>query len=74
MTRPSETVTAVASSVLAALLIIGGAFMDLSKFTPEVVGAIVLLVGWLGTLVTWYVARKQRAGTATSAVDGKVGG
>jgi hypothetical protein len=73
MTRPSETVTAVASSVLAAVLIIGGAFMDLSKVTPEVFGATVLLIGWLGTLVTYFVAKKQRAGTATSAADGKVG-
>lgn len=73
MTRPSETISAIAASVIGAVLIIGGAFADLSKFTPEVVGAIVLLVGWLGTLVTYIVAKRQRAGTATSAADGKVG-
>jgi hypothetical protein len=72
MTRPSEAISGIAASVLGAVLIVGGAFFDVSKFTPEVVGAIVLLVGWVGTAVTAVIAAKQRNGQLPSASDGAV--
>lgn len=76
MSRPSETVSAVAASVLGALLIIFGSFNAhwVEKITPEVMGAIVLLVGWVGALVTWYISKKQRDPNdpTGSANDGSV--
>lgn len=72
LSRPSETIQAVVGTIIGAILIIAGAFADLSKLTPEVVGAIVLLVSYVAMVVTAIVAAKQRAGTATSASDGSV--
>jgi hypothetical protein len=74
MTRPSETISAVAASVLGALLIILGGFdvKVVERLTPEVMGAIVLLVGWIGAVVTAYIARRQRAGALPSSPDGTV--
>jgi len=75
MTRPSETITAIAGSVIGAVLIIVGWVQkgpDVGNVPTEVLGAVTLLVGWVGAAVTWYVARRQRAGTSGSAADGKV--
>jgi len=70
VTRPSETVTAAAGSILGALVGILAAY---NITVPSgVQTGIIVLVGWVGAFVTWYVARKQRAGAATSAADGKV--
>lgn len=72
MTRPSETVQAVVGTIVGAVLIVIGAFTDVSKFTPEVVGAIVILVSYIAAVVTAVVAARQRAGTTPSASDGAV--
>ena len=71
MTRPSEGVTAAIGSIVGAVLIILGATTH-AQISPEVAGAIITLVSWIATAVTWYVANKQRAGEATSAADGTV--
>jgi hypothetical protein len=70
--RPSESIQATVGSVVGAILIIMGAFFDTSKITPEVVGAIILVLSWIAAGVTWYVARKQRAGVLGSSKDGTV--
>jgi len=74
LSRPSETIQAVVGTILGAILIIAGAFTDVSKFTPQVVGAIVLLVSYVAPIVTVVVASKQRSSgsTLTSAADGSV--
>jgi hypothetical protein len=74
LSRPSETIQAVVGTILGAILIIAGAFADVSKFTPQVVGAIVLLVSYVAAIVTAVVASKQRSSgsTLTSATDGSV--
>lgn len=71
MSRPSETVTAAAASIIGAILAILAAY---NVDVPDgVEPALVILVGWIAAAVTWYVARRQRAGVQTSAADGKVG-
>jgi hypothetical protein len=72
MTRPSETFQAAISSIVGAVLIILGVFTDTSKFTLEVQGAIVLLLGFIAWGVTAYTAAKQRKGQLASASDGAV--
>jgi hypothetical protein len=74
--RPSETIQATVGSVVGAVLIIMGAFFDTSKLSPEVVGAIILLLSWIAAAVTWYVARKERDPMAnlTAGKDGTVVG
>lgn len=74
MGRPSETVTAAIGTIVGAGLIVGGAFFDLSKITPEVAGALVALISWIAFGVTLIVAAKQRKGELTSAADGSVVG
>jgi hypothetical protein len=70
--RPSETIQATVGSIVGLILIIAGAFFDTSKITPEAVGAIILLLSWIAAGVTWYIARKQRAGMLGSSRDGTV--
>jgi hypothetical protein len=72
VSRPSETLQAVVGTIIGTTFIILGAFTDLSKFTPKVVGAIVLLTSYIATVVTWYIASRQRAGALPSASDGSV--
>jgi phosphate/sulfate permease len=72
VSRPSETLQAAIGSIVGAALIVAGAFLDTSKITPEVVGALTILLSWVAALVTWYVARKQRTGELAAAKDGSV--
>jgi hypothetical protein len=74
--RPAETLTAAIASILGALFIVLGAVDDGFEGlrSPEVQGAIVILVGWIAAAVTWYVAKRQRAGELKSATDGTVRG
>lgn len=76
MTRPSETVQATVSTLIGALLILYGSVSDGFELNdlsdPEVVGAITLVVGFVSAAVTWYTARKQRAGQLGSSDDGAV--
>lgn len=76
MSRPSETLQATVSSIIGALLIIYGAVkdgFDLDRLaSPEVLGAITVIVGFVSAAVTWYTARKQRASELGSAPDGTV--
>ena len=74
VSRPAEAVQATVGTIVGAVLIIAGAFFDVSKITPQVTGAIILLVSYIAAGVTWYVARKQRdiTQTLTSAKDGTV--
>jgi phosphate/sulfate permease len=72
VSRPSETIQAAIGSIVGAALIVAGAFFDTSKITPEVVGALILLLSWIAAGVTWYIARKQRAGLLGSSKDGTV--
>jgi hypothetical protein len=78
MTRPSESLTAAVGTILGALFILlgateGGFDFDELK-SPEVQGAVMLLVSWIAAGVTWYIAKRQRAGELTSAKDGSVEG
>lgn len=77
MSRPSETITAAVGTILGAVFILLGAteggfdFDDLRS--PEVQGAAMVLVGWIAAGVTWYVAKRQRAGEIPEAApDGTV--
>lgn len=71
LARPSEAIQATVGSILGAVFILIGAFTDWEP-TPEVIGAVTLLVSWIAVAVTWYVARKQRAGELASRGDGSV--
>jgi hypothetical protein len=42
------------------------------RITPEVMGALVTLVGWIAVGVTWYTAHQQRKGELRAAKDGSV--
>jgi hypothetical protein len=74
--RPSETIQATISALIGAALIIYGAVKNGFDFedvtNPEVQGAVMLVVGFVATLVTWYVARRQRDRELGSANDGAV--
>ena len=70
--RPSEQISAVVGSILGAALIVAGVFFDTSRITPEVVGALTILISWIAYAVTWYVSRKQRRGELVSQPDGSV--
>ena len=72
--RPAETASAVAASVLGALLIVLGSMNVgwVERITPEVMGALVTLVGWIAVGVTWYTAHQQRKGELRAAKDGSV--
>ena len=71
MTRPSETLTAAVGSIVGAILIIVGSVSDI-RISTEVSGAITVLVAWIASGVTWYIARRQRAGTLASGAAGEV--
>jgi len=74
--RPAETIQATISALIGAALIIYGAahggftFEDVKN--PEVQGAVMVIVGFVSTLVTWFVARRQRDRELGSAPDGVV--
>jgi ABC-type uncharacterized transport system permease subunit len=72
VSRPSEALQATIGSLVGAILIVFSAFFDVSRITPEVVGAITILLSWIAAAVTWYIARKQRAGALGSGTDGTV--
>lgn len=72
MSRPSEAAQAAIGSIVGAVLIVAGAFFDTSKITPKVVGGVIILLSWIAAGVTWYIARKQRAGELGSSRDGTV--
>lgn len=74
MSRPSEAAQAAIGSIVGAILIVAGAFFDTSKITPEVVGGIVIVLSWIAAGVTWYIAKRQRAGQLTANEDGTVEG
>ena len=78
LNRPAETISATVGTVVGAVLVIVGAvddgldFNDLSD--PEVQGAIAILVGIVSSVVTFFVARRQRdpSDPIASAEDGTV--
>jgi uncharacterized membrane protein HdeD (DUF308 family) len=76
VTRPAETAQATVSALLGAVLIIYGVVKNGFDFealsNPEVVGAITVIVGFIASAVTWFVAREQRQGELKSASDGTV--
>lgn len=71
MTRPSEAITATVGSIVGAAVILLASFTDWEPST-EVVGAVVVIVSWIAVAVTWFVAKKQAAGTLTSGPTGEV--
>ena len=71
--RPSETWQAIVALVAAAALNVYGFAVDEAKtLVPQISGLVVGLVGFVSAAVTAYIAKKQRAGTLTSANDGTV--
>jgi len=78
MTRPAETRQAILAAVIGAIVIIQGALDDGFQLddVQTIVGAIMVVVGLVAPLVTWYIARKQRDPTEslTSGSDGTVQG
>ena len=76
MNRPTETLTAAISSIVAAVLTIIAAFYPgvAEKITAEVTAAIVLILAWVATIVTYIVARRLRNPDSplVSAPDGSV--
>ena len=78
MTRPAETLQAILAAVIGAIVIIQGALDDGFQLddVQTIVGAIMVVVGLVAHLVTWYIARRQRDPTQnlTSGTDGTVQG
>ena len=76
MNRPSETLSAAISSLVAAVISILAAFYPevAAKITAEVSAAIVLILAWTATLVTWIVSRRltDPASPLYPAPDGSV--
>jgi Na+/melibiose symporter-like transporter len=74
MNRPTETVTAAVASVVAAVLVILQAFYPeaVEKVDANVTAAIVLLLSWTATVVTWIVSRRLTEGSLVSRDDGSV--
>ena len=76
MNRPTETLTAAISSLVAAAITIIAAFYPgvAEKITAEVTAAIVLVLAWTATIVTYFVARRLRNPDSplVSAPDGSV--
>ena len=70
--RPSEQLSAAIGSIIGAVLIVAGVFFDMSKITPQVAGALTILVSWIAYGVTAYVSARQRRGQLASAADGSV--
>jgi hypothetical protein len=70
MSRPSETITAAVGTIVGAGVTL---LTALGVKVPDGVdGPAIILVSWLAVGVTWYVARKQRAGELSSLSDGSV--
>ena len=76
MNRPTETLTAALSAVVAAALVLLEAFYPelAAKITAEVSAAIMLLLGYAATIVTYFVTRRLRSGTSPlqSTADGSI--
>lgn len=70
MTRPSESISATVGVIVGATVALLAAYGI--AVPPAAVGPIVTLVSFVAAGVTWYIARKQRAGELGSAVDGVV--
>ena len=77
MNRPSETLSAAIASIVAAGISILAAFYPevAAKITAEVAAAIVLVLAWTATVVTWIVSHKLRnpESPLVSLPDGSVG-
>jgi len=76
VSRPAETISAIVAAVVGAITIIQGALEDGFQVddVQTIVGAIMVVVGLVAPLVTWFIARRQRDPTSnvTSAPDGTV--
>ncbi len=74
-TRPAEFTQAFLGTVLGASRLIQGwakGGFDLGVLTPELQGAILILVSFVSTLMTWLTAKAQREGQASSDLAGEV--
>lgn len=70
MTRPSETITGIVGSIVAAVVGILTAYgVDVP---PAVSAGAIVIVGWIAAGVTWFISRKQQAGQLLSDATGKV--
>lgn len=69
--RPSEALTGAIGSIVGALLILLNEFFGVEVST-NAAAAIVVVVSWLAAGVTWYVAKRQRAGQLYPGPDGTV--
>jgi len=78
MSRPAETIQAIIAAAVGAIVIIQGALDDGFQLedVQTIVGAIMVVVGLVAPLVTWYIARRQRdpADNLSSGRDGTVQG
>ena len=76
MTRPAETIQAIVAAIIGAIVIIQGALEDGFQLddVQTIVGAVMVVVGLIAPIVTWFIARRQRDPTEnlTSASDGTV--
>ena len=76
MNRPTETLTAAISAIVAATLVLLEAFYPevAAKISAEVAAAIVLLLGYVATVVTYLVSRRLRhpASPLESLPDGSI--
>ena len=74
--RPAEVITAVIATLVGGWQIIVGLLDDGFQFSdlsdPELTGFLTVVIGYVAALVTWYIARKQRANQLGSAPDGAV--
>jgi ABC-type uncharacterized transport system permease subunit len=78
LTRPAETIQAIVAAIIGAIVIIQGALEDGFQLddVQTIVGAIMVVVGLVAPIVTWYIARRQRdpADSLSSGTDGTVQG
>jgi hypothetical protein len=78
LTRPAETIQAIVAAIIGAIVIIQGALDDGFQLddVQTIVGAIMVVVGLVAPIVTWYIANRQRDPTdnVTSGSDGTVQG
>jgi len=73
MKRPSEFITATIGTIVGAVWVIIAAVRNPESADETIVrAAIVTLLSYFPALVTWWTARKQRAGELLSANDGSV--
>lgn len=77
-TRPAETLSLSIAAVIAAVLFVYGVIkdgLDINDVSdPEFQAAVTVIVGAIATLVTWYIARRQRdpKDNLAAAPDGAV--